>query len=88
MSRIWQHVYGWRAELIAVGRLEGQPGYESQVEDHRRAAAQKEAGLRALVAEYSRSYGSPLVPQGDAEYSAEGLARLLQPSPKDAAEDW
>ena len=39
ISRIWQHVYGLRAELIASARLAAQPGYESQAEDHRQAAA-------------------------------------------------
>lgn len=76
VSRIWQRVYGWRAELIAVGRLSGQPGYESQAEDHRQAAGREEAALRRLLNEYAETYGKEFVRHGEAEYAAEGLAKL------------
>jgi hypothetical protein len=41
ISRLWQHVYGLRTELIASARLAAQPGYESQSEEHRQAAARE-----------------------------------------------
>lgn len=79
VSRIWSRVYAWRAELIATGRLEGQPGYESQAEDHRQAAVREERALRDLLAEYTEAYGNELVRHGEAEYSVEGLRRLAGP---------
>jgi hypothetical protein len=78
VSRIWQRVYGWRAELIAVGRLSGQRGYESQAEDHRQAAEREEAALRRLLNEYVETYGEELVRHGEAEYAVEGLTRLIK----------
>jgi hypothetical protein len=77
VSRIWQHVYGLRAELIAVGRLSGQPGYESQVEDHKHAAGRERTAVDRLVAEYVETYGDAFIAQGETEYSIEGLTRLL-----------
>jgi hypothetical protein len=77
ISRIWQHVYGLRAELIAIGRLEGQPGYESQVEDHRNAATTTEKRLHELIAEFARTYGGALIRHGEVEYTADAIGRLL-----------
>jgi hypothetical protein len=76
VSRIWQHVYGWRAELIAAGRLEGQVGYESQAEDHRQAALREERTLRELLAEYTATYGDRLIRHGDAEFNPQAVERL------------
>lgn len=76
ISRIWQRVYGLRAELIAVGRLGHQEGFEAQVEDHRQAAGREEAALQALLQEYKDTYGDQLLRHGDAELVADGLERL------------
>lgn len=76
VSRIWQHVYGLRAELIAHLRLVQHPGHEGQAEDHRQAALRQEAALRELVREYTETYGQALIPHGEAEYAVAGLERL------------
>lgn len=77
VSRIWQHVYGLRAELIAVGRLEAHPAYASQAEDHRQAAQRERTAVDQLVREYVDTYGEALIPHGEAEWSAEGMQRLV-----------
>jgi hypothetical protein len=46
------------------------------VEDHRHAALRAEAHLQELIAEYTETYGSGLIPHGDAEYNAAALTRL------------
>jgi hypothetical protein len=76
VSRIWQHVYGLRAETIAILRLAEQHGFEAQAEDHRQAAIRQEAELRELVQEYVETYGKQLIAHGDAEFSVEALERL------------
>jgi len=60
ISRIWQHVYGLRAELIADLRLSRQVGFEGQAEDHRQAAMRERDGLRRLLREYTNRYGKDL----------------------------
>jgi hypothetical protein len=77
ISRIWQHVYGLRAELIAHLRLRREEGFEAQAEDHRQAAMREEGVLKRLIAEYTETYGHALIRQGDAEYRIEGLERLI-----------
>lgn len=76
ISRIWQHVYGLRAELIAGIRLSEAEGYEAQAEDHRQAAGRQQAQLQGLLNEYTDTYGQQLIRHGETEYAAEGLARL------------
>ena len=76
ISRIWQHVYGLRAELIAHARLSEAEGYEVQAEDHRQAAIRLEQLLNELLTEYGDTYGESLIRHGDAEYSVEALERL------------
>lgn len=76
ISRIWQHVYGWRAELIAMTRLQEQPGYESQAEDHRQAAMRMEQQLRTHISEYVNTYGERLLKHGEAEYDVDAILRL------------
>jgi hypothetical protein len=76
ISRIWQHVYGLRAELIAYLRLSTEEGFEGQAEDHRQAALREETSLHRLIAEYTETYGQALVKQGEAEYRVEALERL------------
>lgn len=77
ISRIWQHVYGLRAELIASARLAVQPGYESQAEDHRQAAAREMESLRMVIKEFKTIYGEEFIRHGDAEYAPEALERLV-----------
>jgi hypothetical protein len=76
VSRIWQHVYGLRAELIAVGRMETDPAYASQAEDHRRAAVRERATVNALMREFVETYGELFLRHGDAEWSGEVIRRL------------
>lgn len=75
VSRIWQHVYGLRAELIAVGRLEADLAYASQAEDHRHAAERERSALDDLMREYVETYGVEFVRHGEAEYSVSALQR-------------
>lgn len=77
VSRIWQHVYGLRAEVIAVGRLSGQKGFEAKVEDHRQAATRVYRELRRLIDAYVEAYGERFIRHGDAEYDVEGIVRLI-----------
>jgi hypothetical protein len=76
ISRIWKHVYGLRAELIAFARLRGADGLEAQVEDHRQAAIRERAQLQTRVTEYVATYGSSLIRHGDSEFSIDALERL------------
>lgn len=84
ISRIWRHVYGLRAELIAYARLSEEEGYEAQAEDHRQAAGREQAELHQLLKEYTETYGERLIRHGETEYAAEALGRLAgwsQPGP-------
>lgn len=56
-SRIWQHVWGWRAELIAWQRMKGRPGYETQAEQYWQRAEVQKVELRRLKAVYAEKYG-------------------------------
>jgi hypothetical protein len=76
ISRIWQHVYGLRAELIAHARLSEAEGHEAQAEDHRQAAILVEQQLNELLTEYEDTYGESLIRHGDTEYNVEALERL------------
>ncbi len=76
ISRIWQHVYGLRAELIAYARLDQEVESRSMAEEHRQAALKMESSLRALLAEYSDTYGELLIRHGEAEFSQEALKRI------------
>ena len=77
ISRIWQHVYGVRAELIATLRLSEAEGFEAQAEDHRQAALREQEELRKLIAEYSNTYGETLIRHGETEFAVEALERLV-----------
>lgn len=74
ISRIWQHVYGLRAELIAIGRLEAD-GQADVAEDHRQAAERCRAQLDQLTTEYVSTYGTELIRHGEAEYNLMTLSR-------------
>lgn len=73
LSRIWQHVYQLRAELIGQYRLDGQPGYERQVEEHRQNANVATERVKALVAEYRDTFGGDFIRHGDAEFAYERI---------------
>lgn len=77
ISRIWQHVYGLRAELIATTRLSEEQGYEAQAEDHRQAAARQQTELQGLLKEYTETYGQRLIRHGETEYGVEAVERLV-----------
>ncbi len=84
VSRIWEKVYAWRAELIAVGRRERHQDAEAmglEIEEHRQAAGHEESALRALIAEYVSTYGEGLILHGGNEFSVEGVRRLGRISP-------
>jgi hypothetical protein len=68
ISRIWQHVYGLRAELIATARLGLDPAMASQAEEHRQAAEREQKAVDELKAEYLTTYGTELIRHGEAEY--------------------
>jgi hypothetical protein len=76
VSRIWQHVYGLRAEMIACLRLSREHGLENQVEDHRQAAIREQDELQHLLREYVDTYGQTMIRHGDAEFGVEALSRL------------
>jgi hypothetical protein len=76
ISRIWQHVYGLRAELIATLRLGTAEGFEAQAEDHRQAGLRQQEELRKLISEYSETYGATLIRHGETEFAVEALERL------------
>ena len=76
ISRIWEHVYGMRAEIIAHVRLSREPGYDGQAEDHRQAAMRRRDALRELLPEYVRLYGE-MIRHGEAEFAVEALERLM-----------
>jgi hypothetical protein len=75
-SRIWQHLYGLRAELIGYARLVEEQGYETQAEDHRQASLREEAYLKESVQEYLATYKDQLIAMGEAEYTSEAIERL------------
>lgn len=76
ISRIWQHVYGLRAELIATLRLRDKEGYEAQAEDHRQACLREQDKLKRLIDEYSKTHGESLIRHGETEFSVDALKRL------------
>jgi hypothetical protein len=76
ISRIWKHVYGLRAELIACARLSTADDYTTQVEDHRQAALREETDLKSLIAEYISIYKDEMIQHGETEYTAEAIVRL------------
>lgn len=76
VSRVWQHVYGLRAELIATLRLQEAGGFEAQAEDHRQAALREQGELRRLITEYTETYGEQLIRHGEAEFAVAALERL------------
>lgn len=76
ISRIWQHVYGLRAELIAHLRMMSTDDMANIAEDHRQAAFIQEGSLKKLISEYRQTYGNSLLEHGDAEFSLDALDRL------------
>lgn len=78
ISRIWQQVYGLRAELIAATRLAADPEATAQAEDHRLAAERTRSALQDLVGEYTETYATGLVRHGDAEFQTEAIERLAE----------
>ena len=75
ISRILQHVYGLRAELIAVARYE-EEGFERQGEEARQAALTQENQLQSFIGEYKETYGEALIQHGQTEFAVDGLERL------------
>jgi hypothetical protein len=77
-SRIWEHVYGLRAELIAVTRLKSWPEEENPLEKldaARGGVLWHTANLVALIRRFVDDYGEQIV-QGDVRYNVESLVRL------------
>jgi hypothetical protein len=78
VSRIWQHVYGLRAELIATLRLSTSEGLQAQAEDHRQAALREERELQQLLGEYTETYGESLIRHGESEFTTAAIERLAR----------
>lgn len=78
ISRIWQHVYGLRAETIALLRLGEIEGEEKRLEEHRQAVHHIGRALHELLDKYSELYGPGLIRHGVAEYSREALDSLAE----------
>lgn len=77
VSRVWAAVYALRAELIGLGRLGSQPGYETGAAIHRAAARERVDELREVLDAYRHTYG-PIIRHGNLEYRIETLERLVQ----------
>jgi hypothetical protein len=75
-SRVWAAVYALRAELIGLGRLASQPGYETAADIHRAAARERVDELHEVLAAYRRTYGA-IIRHGNLEYRVEALERLV-----------
>src|SRR5260370_22188313 len=73
VSRIWPHVDGLRAELIAHLQLQDQPGYRGQAEDHRQAALRQHDALRDLIQKYVKTYCNQLIEKGETGHAVKGL---------------
>lgn len=72
VSRIWENVYGLRAELIAVGRFQRSPNAQQMgilLEEHRQASLLRKRALRSLVDEYLTTYRDEMIQHGQLEYS-------------------
>lgn len=77
VSRIWQHVYGLRAELIAAGRRDGKDELALEAEEHRQEAALQAERLQGLIQDYLSTYGERLIRHGGNEFDVEGVRRLV-----------
>ncbi|MFI5912359.1 hypothetical protein [Dactylosporangium sp. NPDC051541] len=78
LSRLWEYVYGLRAELIAVERLKRWPDEEHaalKLEEARDSALWQLGRLMHWIGRYISEYGD-FVEHGDAEFRAEALVRL------------
>jgi hypothetical protein len=73
ISRIWQVLYELRAERIASELADS----EVQAEMHRQMADLAAALLREHCARYVADYGSRFIPNGELEYTIEGLEKLV-----------
>jgi hypothetical protein len=78
LSRLWEYVYGLRAELIAIERLKAWPDGEHNNEKlvaARDSALWQLARLLSSTHDYVNQYGDRLM-HGEAEFNVEGLIRL------------
>jgi hypothetical protein len=78
VSRLWEYVYGLRAELIAIERLKAWPDEEHgalKLEEARDSALWQISRLMHWISQYLDEYGDA-VAHGDAEYRAQALLRL------------
>ncbi|GAB3795571.1 hypothetical protein [Micromonospora zhanjiangensis] len=78
LSRLWEYVYGLRAELIAIERLKRWPEEEHaalKLEESRDSALWQLGRLMHWIGRYIAEYGD-FVEHGRAEFQAEALIRL------------
>lgn len=79
LSRLWEYVYGLRAELVAIHRLKQWPDHEehpdAKLDAHRSSALWQLARLLLHVRRYIDTYGDEIM-HGDAEFNIEALIRL------------
>jgi hypothetical protein len=78
LSRLWEYVYGLRAELIAIQRLSAWPDDEhndEKLQEANDSSLWQLARLLNWIREYVDRYGERIM-QGEAEFNAEALIRL------------
>jgi hypothetical protein len=78
ISRLWEYVYGLRAELIAIRRIKAWPDEENaflKLEEARESTLWYLSRLFVSIQEYVEIYGMNIM-KGDAEHNVEGLIRL------------
>jgi hypothetical protein len=78
MSRLWEYVYGLRAELIAIQRIKAWPDEENaflKLEEARESTLWYLSRLFVSIQEYIDLYGADIM-KGDAQHNVEGLIRL------------
>lgn len=78
LSRLWEYVYGLRAELIAIHRLSTWPDDEYNTEklaEARGSSLWQLGRLLNSVHDYLERYGERIM-HGEAEFNAEALIRL------------
>jgi hypothetical protein len=78
ISRLWEYVYGLRAELIVIQRIKAWPDEENaflKLEEARESTLWYLSRLFVSIQEYVELYGMSIM-KGDAEHNVEGLIRL------------
>jgi hypothetical protein len=78
ISRLWEYVYGLRAELLAIQRIKTWPDEENaflKLEEARESTLWYLSRLFISIQEYVQIYGISIM-KGEAQHNVEGLIRL------------